>query len=49
MIALVFLYSISAIFVFGGELNAAIMRRRQVSGYRRRRKLRGSRRRLENL
>jgi membrane protein len=49
MIALVFLYSISAIFVFGGELNAAIMRRRQVNGYRRRRKLRGSRRRLEDL
>jgi len=29
MIALVFLYSIAAIFVFGGELNAAILRARQ--------------------
>jgi len=30
MIALVFLYSMSAIFVYGGELNAAIMRGRQA-------------------
>jgi membrane protein len=29
MIALVFLYSIAAIFVFGGELNGAILRARQ--------------------
>jgi len=29
MIALVFLYSIAAIFVFGGDLNAAIMRARK--------------------
>ncbi len=30
MIALVFLYSLAAIFVFGGELNAAIMRARKA-------------------
>ena len=30
MMALVFLYSIAAIFVFGGELNAAILRARQA-------------------
>ena len=29
MVALVFLYSMAAIFVFGGELNAAIMRARK--------------------
>jgi len=29
MIALVFLYTLGGIFVFGGELNAAIMRRRR--------------------
>jgi membrane protein len=29
MVALVFLYSMAAIFVYGGELNAAIMRARQ--------------------
>jgi membrane protein len=32
MIALVFLYSVAAIFVFGGELNAAIMRAREPEG-----------------
>ena len=47
MIALVFLYSLSAIFVFGGELNAAIMRARQVRPKRRRWRLRPSRRRLD--
>ncbi len=31
MIALVFLYSISGIFVYGGELNAAIIRRRRAA------------------
>ena len=36
MIALVFLYSLAAIFVFGGELNAAIMRARKVRPKRRR-------------
>jgi membrane protein len=30
MIALVFLYTIAAIFVFGGDLNAAIMRARKA-------------------
>ena len=29
MVALVFLYSMAAIFVYGGELNAAIMRARK--------------------
>ncbi len=29
MIALVFLYSLAGIFVYGGELNAAIIRRRR--------------------
>ena len=41
MIALVFLYSIAAIFVFGGELNAAIMRARKPPAARRRSRIRG--------
>jgi len=49
MIALVFLYSLAAIFVFGGELNAAIMRARKVHPKRRRWRLRPSRRRLEGI
>ena len=49
MIALVFLYSLAAIFVFGGELNAAIMRARKVRPKRRRWRLRPSRRRLEGI
>jgi membrane protein len=36
MIALVFLYSMAAIFVFGGELNAAIIRARKPRKDRRR-------------
>ncbi len=32
MVALVFLYTLSAIFIFGGELNAAIMARREAGG-----------------
>jgi membrane protein len=47
MIALVFLYSVAAIFVFGGELNAAIMRARQVRPKRRRWRMRGLRRRTD--
>jgi uncharacterized BrkB/YihY/UPF0761 family membrane protein len=31
MIALVFLYSLAAIFLLGGELNAALLRRRVES------------------
>ena len=49
MIALVFLYSVAAIFVFGGELNAAIMRARRVRPKRRRWRWRPSRRRLEGI
>ena len=49
MIALVFLYSLAAIFVFGGELNAAIMRARKVHPKRRRWRWRPSRRRLEGI
>ena len=49
MIALVFLYSLAAIFVFGGELNAAIMRARNVRPKRRRWRLRPSRRRLDGI
>ena len=49
MIALVFLYSLAAIFVFGGELNAAIMRARKVRPKRRRWRWRPSRRRLEGI
>ena len=49
MIALVFLYSLAAIFVFGGELNAAIMRARKVHPKRRRWRLRPSRRRLDGI
>jgi membrane protein len=49
MIALVFLYSIAAIFVFGGELNAAIMRARKVHPKRRRWRWRPSRRRLDGI
>jgi membrane protein len=32
MIALVFLYMVAAIFIFGGELNAAILRAREKKG-----------------
>jgi membrane protein len=49
MIALVFLYSLAAIFVFGGELNAAIMRARKVHPKRRRWRWRPSRRRLDGI
>ena len=49
MITLVFLYSLAAIFVFGGELNAAIMRARKVRPKRRRWRFRPSRRRLEGI
>jgi membrane protein len=49
MITLVFLYSLAAIFVFGGELNAAIMRARKVRPKRRRWRWRPSRRRLEGI
>ena len=49
MIALVFLYSLAAIFVFGGELNAAIMRARKVRPKRRRWRWRPSRRRLDGI
>ena len=49
MIALVFLYSVAAIFVFGGELNAAIMRARQMTANRGRRQSRRSRRRAEGI
>jgi membrane protein len=49
MITLVFLYSLAAIFVFGGELNAAIMRARRVHPKRRRWRWRPSRRRLEGI
>jgi len=49
MIALVFLYSLAAIFVFGGELNAAIMRARKVRPKRRRWRWRTSRRRLDGI
>ena len=49
MIALVFLYSLAAIFVFGGELNAAIMRARKVRPKRRRWRCRPSRRRLDGI
>jgi membrane protein len=49
MIALVFLYSLAAIFVFGGELNAAIMRARKIRPKRRRWRWRPSRRRLEGI
>jgi len=49
MIALVFLYSIAAIFVSGGELNAAIMGARKVHPKRRRWGWRPSRRRLEGI
>ena len=49
MIALVFLYSVAAIFVFGGELNAAIMRARQQGASRGRRHRRAARRRGSNI
>jgi membrane protein len=49
MIALVFLYSLAAIFVFGGELNAAIMRARKIRPKRRRWRWRPSRRRLDGI
>ena len=49
MITLVFLYSLAAIFVFGGELNAAIMRARKVRPKRRRWRWRPSRRRLDGI
>ena len=49
MITLVFLYSLAAIFVFGGELNAALMRARKVRPKRRRWRWRPSRRRLEGI
>ena len=32
MIAVVFLYTVAAIFIFGGELNAALMRARAARG-----------------
>jgi membrane protein len=32
MIAMLFLYTLAAIFIYGGELNAAMMRARAASG-----------------